>query len=392
MNARRPLRIAVAPDSFKGVLTAAQAADAICAGLARSLPPGSVFLRIPMADGGEGTVDAWLAATGAERVGCDAEDPLGRPLRAFYGWRAADRTAVLELAAASGLPLLAPAERDPAAASTYGTGLVLRDALARGARRIVLGLGGSATNDGGAGLAQALGARLADERGDPLPRGGLALSRLASLDLAPAAALLAGVRLEAACDVTNPLCGPDGASAVYGPQKCAPSLAADPARRDALLSALDAALAHLAAVAAAATGRDRSRERGAGAAGGAGFGVLALLGGRLVSGAALVASAARLSEQVLTCDWVVTGEGRADAQTLRGKAPGAVAAAAREAGVPFALCCGQVAPDVDFGPAPVRGASPFGTEPGPPAEAAAQLERAAEALGLDMLRFRHGDA
>ena len=253
---RRPLRIAIAPDSFKGTLTAAQAADAIAEGLARALPPGSAFERIPMADGGEGTVDAWLAATGAERVECVAEDPLGRPVRAAYGWRAKDGTAVVELAAASGLPLLAPEERDPGAASTYGTGLVLRDALARGARRIVLGLGGSATCDGGAGLAEALGARLLDAAGAPLPRGGLALARLASLDLAPAAEALRGVRIEAACDVTNPLCGPEGAAAVFGPQKCAPALAADPARRDALLGALDAALARLASVAAAATGRD----------------------------------------------------------------------------------------------------------------------------------------
>jgi len=383
---RRPLRIAIAPDSFKGFLTSAQAADAIAAGLARSLPPGTVFDRIPMADGGEGTVDAWLAATGAERVECDAEDPLGRPLRAAYGWRASDATAVLELAAASGLPLLAPDERDPAAASTFGTGLVLRDALARGARRIVLGLGGSATNDGGAGIAQALGALLADPSGAPLPRGGLALARLASLDLSPAAALLAGAKLEAACDVVNPLCGPDGASAVYGPQKCASALAADPARRDALLASLDSALANLARVVASATGRDLSSARGAGAAGGAGFGVLALLGGRLVSGSALVASSVRLAERVLSCDWVVTGEGRADAQTLRGKAPSAVAAAARDAGIPFALCCGQIAPDAgDFGGAPAEGASAPGTVPASPAESAAALSDAAERLGRRML-------
>ncbi|MBR1609051.1 MAG: glycerate kinase, partial [Kiritimatiellae bacterium] len=181
------LRIAIAPDSFKGTLTSAQAAEAIAAGLADVLPRDAEYDCIPMADGGEGTVDAWLAATGAERVCCDALDPLGRPIRAFYGWRESDGTAVLELAAASGLPLLKPEERDPATASTYGTGLALRDAISRGARRIVLGLGGSATNDGGAGLAAALGAVFRDCAGTELPPGGLALGRLAAIEMGPVA-------------------------------------------------------------------------------------------------------------------------------------------------------------------------------------------------------------
>ena len=383
---RRPLRIAVAPDSFKGTLSAAQAASAISEGLSRSMPPGSVFLQVPMADGGEGTVDAWLAATGAERVLCDAEDPLGRPLRAAYGWRAQDATAVLELAAASGLPLLRPEERDPGIASTFGTGLVLRDALARGARRIVLGLGGSATTDGGAGLVQALGVRLADADGAPVGRGGLALARVATVDPAPARALLAGVRLEAACDVDNPLCGPNGAAAVYGPQKCSPEVQSDPARLSALLGALDGALGALARATAAATGRDFAGSPGAGAAGGTGFAVLALLGGRLTSGARLIASAARLAERVLSCDWVVTGEGRIDGQTLHGKTPSAVAETASAAGVPVAYVCGQAAPDAgDLGGAPLRAASEDGRVPATSEEAAARLADAAERLGRDLL-------
>ena len=373
----RPLRIVVAPDSFKGTLTAAEAARAIAEGLAAVLPPGSEIFQTPMADGGEGTVDAWLAATpGAERIECDATDPLGRPIRAAYGWLASKRTAVVELAAASGLPLLAPAERDPGRASTAGTGLLLRDALARGAKRIFLGLGGSATNDGGTGLAAALGARFLDETGTPLPPGGLALARLARVDLAPLRAALRGVEIAAACDVTNPLCGHAGASAVYGPQKCAPGT---DTRR--LVEDLDRALAHLAAVVshaenaesaepcsvgferaaeprdttdavpdtrAVAQGHMALRDRpGAGAAGGAGFGVLALLGGRLVPGAEWIADAVGLAEKLAGADWVVTGEGALDEQTFRGKTPAGVAAAAKAAGARVAACCGQVdlAPD-----------------------------------------------
>ncbi|MBQ7667559.1 MAG: glycerate kinase, partial [Kiritimatiellae bacterium] len=288
------MRIAVAPDSFKGTLTSAEAAAAMVDGFRRVLPAGTEYDCIPMADGGEGTVDAWLSATGAERIECDALDPLGRPIRAAYGYRAADATAVVELAAASGLPLLDPGERDPGAASTCGTGLVLRDAVRRGARRIVLGLGGSATNDGGAGILEALGARLLDSSGAPVGRGGIALERVSAIDLAPARETLRGVVLEAACDVRNPLCGASGAAAVYGPQKCAPDLPG----RDALIERLDRALGVFARAVAAATGVDLSREPGTGAAGGTGFAVLAALGGALRPGAELVASAVKLRERV----------------------------------------------------------------------------------------------
>ncbi len=376
------LRIAIAPDSFKGTLTSAEAAAAIVSGFRRVLPPDTEYDCIPMADGGEGTVDAWLSATGAERVECETEDPLGRPIRAAYGWRESDRTAVIELAAASGLPLLRPEERNPGTTSTYGTGLLLRDAIARGARRFVLGLGGSATNDGGAGMLEALGARILDSTGAPVGRGGLALARVASVDLAPARRALEGVRLEAACDVTNPLCGPSGASAVFGPQKCNPAVPCGP-----LVAALDAALVIFARAVAAATGEDLASSPGAGAAGGAGFAVRAALGGNLVSGAALVASAVRLRERILGCDLAVSGEGRADAQTLFGKAPSAVAEAARSEGVPFALVCGQVAQDAgDFGGAWVEGASPPGSPPPPPERAAPLLANASERLAR---RFFH---
>ena len=335
----RPLRVVVAPDSFKGTLTAAEAAEAIASGLAEILPSGSEILRAPMADGGEGTVDAWLAAVpGAKRIEVDTLDPFDRPIRAVYGWLPSKRTAVVEIAAASGLPLLAPEERDPGRASTFGTGLLIRDALARGAKRLYLGLGGSATNDGGAGLASALGVRFLDENGEPLPRGGLALARLARVDLAPLRAALRRVEVLAACDVTNPLCGPSGASAVYGPQKCARGAEPGP-----LVAELDAALAHFADVVSHAESAEGAElAPGAGAAGGAGFGVLALLGGRLVPGVEWIAGATGLAEKLDGADWVVTGEGALDAQTFRGKTPAGVAAAARAAGARVAACCGRI--------------------------------------------------
>lgn len=375
-TSERALRIAVAPDSFKGTLSSSEAAAAIASGMRRILPPNAEYDRIPMADGGEGTVDAWIEATGAERVECDTVDPLGRPIRAAYGWRECDRTAVVELAAASGLPLLRPEERDPGIATTYGTGLLMRDAIMRGARHIVLGLGGSATNDAGAGILVALGARLLDAQGAPVGHGGLALGRVASVDLAPARRSLAGIRITAACDVTSPLCGGKGASAVFCPQKCAPA-----ATPDALVRSLDMALGVFADAVARSLGEDLSAEPGAGAAGGAGFAVRAALGGALVPGARLVATAVGLYERVRGCALAISGEGRADSQTLCGKAPSAVAEAARSAGVPFALVCGQIAQDADgFDGALVEGSLPPGSPMPTPEDASRLLSDAAERL------------
>lgn len=385
-----PLRIAVAPDSFKGTLTSAEAASAIVAGMRRVMPPDTEYDCIPMADGGEGTVEAWIYATGAERIECDAEDPLGRRIRAYYGWSAQDKTAVVELASASGLTLLADGERDPAKTSTFGTGLVLRDALARGATRIVLGLGGSATNDAGAGLLEALGARIVDSKGASVGRGGLALAKTAVVDIKPALSLFRGVRLEAACDVTIPLCGSSGASAIFGPQKCSSRLASNPDALRKKIDALDASLRVFAGAVATAIGADLSSVPGTGAAGGTGFAVRAALGGALVPGAGLVASAVHLQERVGRCSLVISGEGRADSQTLFGKAPSAVADAARRASVPFALVCGQISSDAgDFGGALTEGSLPEGSPP-PNSETAARLLRdAAERLGARFLAGQH---
>ena len=327
--------IAIAPDSFKGALSAEGVAKAIAAGLAESFPQAK-FRLIPMADGGEGTVDAWAANADAERVEAVVADPLGRPVNACYAFDPATKTAVIEMAAASGLPLLSPDERNPLATSTRGTGELVRDALDRGARHIILGIGGSATNDGGTGLAAALGVRFLDARGRELPPGGAALSRLAAIDMSGLDRRLAKTRIEAACDVTNPLCGPTGASAVYGPQKGA-------SPKD--VAKLDAALRRLAEVAAATPAcapRVVPEAPGDGEAGGLGLGLVAFCGARLRRGVKIVAESVRLRERLKGCDLVITGEGRLDAQTVNGKTPAGVAAVAKRVGVPCIAICGCV--------------------------------------------------
>ncbi len=327
--------IAIAPDSFKGALSAAGVARAMADGLAESFPSAE-FRLIPMADGGEGTVDAWAACTAAESVTVAVSDPLGRSVEARYAIAPTKRTAVIELAAASGLPLLRPAERNPRTTSTFGTGELVRDALDRGVRHLILGIGGSATNDGGTGFATALGARFLDARGRVLPPGGAALARLSAIDLSGLDKRLAKTRFEVACDVANPLCGPTGASAVYGPQKGA-------SPKD--VAVLDAALANLARVAAATPAcadRADAEAPGAGAAGGAGFGLVAFCGARLRRGVRIVAESVGLRERLKGCDLVITGEGKLDAQTVNGKTPAGVAEVAKQTGVPCIAICGCV--------------------------------------------------
>jgi glycerate kinase len=326
------VRIVVAPDSFKESLGAAEAAAAIRDGLAE-VWPGAQYLLKPMADGGEGTVEAVLAATAARRMRASVRGPLGEPVDADWAWEPGSATATLEIAAASGLMRLPGGRRDAARASSHGTGELIRAALDAGARRIVLGLGGSACNDGGAGLLQALGARLLDADGRELEPGGLALARLARLDLAGLDPRCAQVRFDVASDVSSPLCGPEGASAVFGPQK-----GADPAQ----VRQLDAALARLADVHAALAGRDLRDVPGAGAAGGAGWAMLAVLGAVIQPGVAMIAALNDLPGAVAGADWVFTGEGRMDAQTLRGKVPFGVAQVATRAGVPVVALAGSL--------------------------------------------------
>ncbi len=330
------MRVVVAPDSFKESMGAATAAQAIASGV-RSVLPDAECVLVPMADGGEGTVDALVAALGGERVTVRAAGPMGEPVQAVYGWVADERLAVVEVAAAVGLDRVPSERRDVLRASTRGVGELVRDALDRGAQRLVVGLGGTATNDGGAGMLQALGVRLHDAAGHEVAPGPLGLEDLTGLDAADLDPRLGTVDLLVACDVTNPLLGPDGAAAVFGPQKGA---TVDQVPR------LDAALARLAPHLARLAGRPVADLPGAGAAGGLGAALLAL-GARLVPGVQVVADVAHLAQAIDGADLVVTGEGRVDAQTLRGKTPFGVAQVARQAGVPVVVLAGQVGPGAE---------------------------------------------
>jgi glycerate kinase len=328
----------VAPQEFKGTLTAAEAASALAEGL-RQGAPGVELDVAPLADGGPGTVDALLAGLGGERVTCTVQGPLGAPVRATYGLLDSGRTAVIEMAAASGLSLLAPDERDPRRTSTVGTGELMRAALDRGCERLILGLGGSATNDGGTGALAALGFQFLDAHGVPLPPGGAALKRLARVDASACHPRLAHVEVLVATDVTAPLLGPDGASRLFGPQKGADAHT---------VAELESALAHLADVVAPGL----AQVPGVGAAGGFGYGLAALAGGKIVSGYELVARTLRLSERLAAADLVLTGEGRFDRQTALGKGPGSLAREARAHGKHTVMFAGIVAPDASEGGSP----------------------------------------
>ena len=323
------MRVVVAPDKFEGSLTAEQAARAIEAGLLRARPDARVR-RLPLGDGGAGTLDA-LVAAGFERVPVDATGPTGQPLRAAIGVR--ERTAFVEMAEASGLKVLPGGRRAPLQATTWGTGELVAAALDRGVEELVLGIGGSATTDGGAGMAAALGARLLDQAGEPVPPGGAGLLRLARVEVAGLDPRLRRVRVTVASDVDNPLVGPEGAAAVYGPQK-----GAQP--EDVLL--LDSALRRYARVLADDLGVDLAATPGAGAAGGLGAGAIAFLGATIRSGIELVLDLVGFQEAVAGADLVVTGEGKLDAQSLRGKAPFGVARAATAHGVPVVALGGVV--------------------------------------------------
>ena len=301
-------------------------------GMRRVFPEADV-LEVPVADGGEGTVDALVAAHGGEHVAVVVEGPLGDPVTAVFGRIDGGRTAVVELASSSGLPLVPASARDPRVTTTRGLGSVLEAARRAGARRFIIGIGGSATNDGGAGMAQSLGYRLLDAAGAELPPGGAALARLERIDSSGLGPAWRGLEVQVACDVTNPLCGPLGASAVYGPQKGAtPEMVAD----------LDAALANFARVVRRDLGVDVADLPGSGAAGGAGAGLVAFLGATLVAGAPLVVDATGLDAALAGAFAVMTGEGRVDSQSVFGKGPVEVTRRARAAGVPAVLLAGSL--------------------------------------------------
>ena len=325
------MRIVIAPQEFKGSLTASEAAAAMAVGAREAVPAASLEL-VPMSDGGPGTVDAVVTASGGRIVTTTVRDPLGRPVAAEWG-TAGEGTAVIEMAAAAGLLRLTEGERDPRLASTYGVGELVRAALDAGCRRPIVGQGGSATNDGGAGMAQALGVRFLDVGGGDLPPGGAALARLDRIDASGLDARLAGCEVVAATDVMNPLCGPEGASLVYGPQKGASPEAA---------RELDAALRRYGEVVERNMGVPVLDVPGAGAAGGLGAGLIAFLGARIEPGVEVVAEVVRLRDRVRGAALVLTGEGRLDGQTGYGKTVAGVARIAAAEGVPVVVVAGTL--------------------------------------------------
>ena len=328
-----PMRVLIAPDKFRGTLTAAQAARAVASGWRRARPGDSV-VEVPMADGGEGTLDALVEALDGARHRASVHGPLDDPVDAEYGIVSGPSgvTAVVELARASGLALIGEARRDPTRTSTDGTGELILAALGHRPAEVIVCIGGSATNDGGAGLARALGVRLLNASGGEIGPGGASLLDLERIDVSGLEPSVTRTRFHVACDVDNPLTGPRGASVVFGPQKGATS-------DDVLL--LDRALGHMAAVIYRDLGLDVRDLAGGGAAGGLGAGMVAFLGAHLRPGVGLVMDAVDLVTRLAAADLVVTGEGALDHQSLHGKVPDGVIGAARAAGVPAIVLCGR---------------------------------------------------
>ena len=326
------MNVLLCPDSFKDALSAQDAAAAMARGVKRALPSAQVQ-ACPLADGGEGSLDALIAATGAERRQLDVQDALGRPRKATWGWLSAQRTAFIELAEASGLQHLTADERNALHTSTFGVGELLLAALDQGAEKALLLLGGSATNDGGAGMLQALGARFLDQNDKPLPPGGAALSQLTRLTLDGLDPRLAGLALEAAVDVDNPLLGVRGATAVFGPQK-----GASPEE----VEQLDRALGHFADISAQVLGEDYRTLLGAGAAGGMGFAAKAFLNATLKPGIEMIMQQADMATLLANADLVITGEGRLDGQSLAGKTPIGVSRAAKRLNKPVIVLAGSL--------------------------------------------------
>ena len=331
------MKFVVAPDSFKGSVSALGVAEAIERGIL-SVFTGAEVIKLPIADGGEGTIEALVTATGGQVLYEEVVGPLGTPLKAHWGILGDSETAIIEMAAASGLPLVPADQRDPRITTTYGTGQLIKAALDKGLRKIIIGIGGSATNDGGTGMAKALGARFSDSEGKALAPGGKALAGLAGIDLSGLDKRLQETTIMVACDVDNPLCGERGASAVYGPQKGA---------TPAMVAELDAALGVYAAVAEQATGKAIACCAGAGAAGGLGAGLLFFTNAQLRPGVEIVLEAAGFASMVQGADLVITGEGRTDFQTAYGKAPVGVAKVAKQYNIPVVCLAGGLGQGAD---------------------------------------------
>ena len=331
------MKIVIAPDSFKGSLTALQVAEAMEVGLRRVFPDAAIE-NIPMADGGEGTVQSLVDATGGQILTTQVLDPLGNSINAQYGVLGDGITAVIEMAAASGLTLVPPDKRDPRITTTYGTGELIRAALAYGCRKLIIGIGGSATNDGGAGMAQALGAKLLTASGEQIELGGGSLATLSSINLSELDPRIAETETVVACDVNNPLTGKQGASRVYGPQKGAPP---------EMIEVLDANLAHFDKIVQRDLSKSVGNVPGAGAAGGLGAGLMAFLEASLKSGIEIVTEATQLSKRLAGADLVITGEGQINFQTVFGKTPVGVAKVAKTHNIPVIAIAGSIADNSD---------------------------------------------
>ncbi|MFW0766820.1 glycerate kinase [Trabulsiella odontotermitis] len=330
------MKIVIAPDSYKESLSALAVATAIEQGF-REIYPEAEYVKLPMADGGEGTVEVMITATQGRRVDVDVTGPLGDTVRGFYGISGDGQCAFIEMAAASGLEQVPVERRNPLKTTSWGTGELIRHALDAGVRQIIIGIGGSATNDGGAGMMQALGAQLLTADGQQIAHGGGALEKLDRIDIRHLDRRLATCQIDVACDVTNPLTGPEGATAVFGPQKGA---------TEAMIAQLDRALERYARIIARDLDVDVLELEGGGAAGGLGAALYAFCGARLRQGIEIVTDALKLDEQVADADLVITGEGRIDSQTVHGKVPVGVARIATRHNVPVIGIAGSLTADV----------------------------------------------
>ena len=331
------MKVVIAPDSYKGCLSALEVAKAMERGVLSVFPSAEVR-KIPIADGGEGTVAALVTATNGQLRQAEVTDPLGNKISAHWGVLGDGRTAVIEMAAASGLPLVPKEKRDPRVTTTYGTGELIKAALAEGLAKIIIGIGGSATNDGGTGMARALGVRFLDAAGQEVAAGGGSLAEICQIDATGLDPRLKNTEIVVACDVDNPLCGTRGASAVFGPQKGA---------TPEMVQQLDAGLAKYASCARQATGRDVAEKAGAGAAGGLGAGLMFFTPAQLKPGVEIVLDAVGFSDIVRDADFVITGEGRTDFQTAFGKAPVGVAKVAKTHGAPVFCISGGLGEGAD---------------------------------------------
>lgn len=331
------MKVVIAIDSFKGSLTSMEAGYAAKEGVSAAMPEAEIIVK-PLADGGEGTVDAMIEGLGGKRTDVTVTGPLGKPVSAYYGYIKENRMAIMEMASAAGIILVKENEKDPMTASTYGVGEMIRDAIKRGCRNFIIGIGGSATNDGGIGMLKALGYEFLDADGRDAGKGAQALSKIVSVRTDNICPELSECRFQISCDVDNPLCGKNGATYIYGPQKGVTEEMKEP---------LDQAMANYANVTSHILGKDNSHTRGAGAAGGMGYAFLSYLDAKLTPGIDLILESTGLEEVLKNADIVVTGEGRLDHQTAMGKAPVGVARAAKKYGAKVIAFAGSVTKDAN---------------------------------------------